>query len=302
MDFIVIGAQRSGTTSLWRHLDSHPQIQTPPSKEAPFFSHPTFVRGLEWYLGEYFADAAPDRRWGTVSPQYMMGSREADEHELARRIRAAVPATKLIALLRDPIERARSQHRLEVHRGLEQREFAVAAEALLEPEALREARRPGAARRGFKRYLVAGEYGRILGAYFDEFPPEQVHVLLTDELADSPAESLAAIFRYLGVDPGHVPADLEARHNRGGRRRRLGPQDEATLKQYLSSEVWARTDAPRVHERAFDFWFMEWNMIPDEHAGSIEPTLLARLREHFAEDALQLEQLLGRPIPWAQDP
>ena len=299
LDFIVIGAQRSGTTSLWRYLDSHPAIHIPASKEAPFFSHPTYARGLSWYLAEYFADATPERYWGTVSPQYMMGSAAADEHELARRIRVTVPDTKLIAVLRDPIERARSQHTLNVHRGIEHREFGIAAEALLNPEALREARRPGAARRGYQRYLVAGEYGRILAAFLDEFPREQLRVLLTDELAHSPAERVAEIFSYIGVDPAHAPAGLDVRHNRGGRMRRLDGQAEAALKEYLSNEVWDKTREPRLHERAFDFWFMEWNMIPDEHSDAIDPVLHARLRDHFAPDAERLERLLEQPIPWA---
>jgi len=299
LDFIVIGAQRSGTTSLWRYLDSHPAIHTPASKEAPFFSHPTFARGLKWYLAEYFGDAAPESCWGTVSPQYMMGSDEASERELARRIRVTVPATKLIAILRDPIERAQSQHRLHVHRGIEHREFETAVEELLDPEALREARRPGAARRGYQRYLVAGEYGRILATYLDELPREQLYVLLTDELAQAPAECITEIFGYLGVDPAHLPGGLDAHHNRGGRGRRLDAQAEATLKEYLSREVWPETQAPRLHERAFDFWFIEWNIIPDEYCSSVDPALRTRLQEHFAQDARRLEQLLGRPVPWA---
>jgi hypothetical protein len=300
LDFIVIGAQRSGTTSLWRYLDSHPDIHIPASKEAPFFSHSTFARGLEWYLAEYFADAAPKRHWGTVSPQYMMGSVEADERTMARRIRATVPDTKLIAILRDPIGRAQSQHRLEVHRGFEDRDFDVAAEALLEPGALREARRPGAVRRGYQRYLVAGEYGRILAAFLDEFPSKQLHLLLTDELESAPAECLAEVFNYLDVDSAHIPPGLDVHHNRGGRRRRLDAKGEAALKEYLSREVWHKTKAPPQHERAFDFWFMEWNMIPDEQTLPIDSALHMRLREHFAPDAEHLQRLLGRPIPWAE--
>jgi Sulfotransferase family len=128
LDFLVIGAQRSGTTSLWRHLASHPQVHIPPSKEAPFFSHDRpFARGLAWYLGEFFADADPRRRWGTVSPHYMMGSPDADVPEVARRIHATVPQARLIAILRDPIERAQSHHRMVVHRGRETRGFEEAA-------------------------------------------------------------------------------------------------------------------------------------------------------------------------------
>ncbi len=147
LDFLVIGAQRSGTTSLWRHLASHPEIYVPPSKEAPFFSHAEpFARGLDWYLGEFFGEAQPEQQRGTVSPHYMMGSPGIDIHEVARRIHSLLPRVKLIAVLRDPIERAQSHHRMVLHRGRETRAFEVAARELLAREMLR-ARAPRTAAR-----------------------------------------------------------------------------------------------------------------------------------------------------------
>jgi Sulfotransferase domain len=298
LDFLIIGAQRSGTTSLWRHLASHPEIHVPSSKEAPFFSHDEpFARGMGWYLGEFFTEAAAGERWGTVSPHYMMGSPDADVPEVARRIHATVPEAKLIAILRDPIERAQSHHRMVVHRGRETRGFEEAALELLAPEMLERARREPPR---VQPYLVQGEYGRILSAYLDLFPRERLYVLLTSDLRDAPRDALSAIFAFLGVDETHTPPELTARHHRGGLARRLDPEAERSLKDHLAREVWPRTPRPTQQERAFNFWFMQWNVIPDEELPPVEPSVRTMLEEHFAQDAETLERLTGLEVPWSE--
>lgn len=299
LDFLVIGAQRSGTTSLWRHLASHPQIYLPPSKEAPFFSHSQpFARGLPWYLGEFFADASPEALWGTVSPHYMMGSPDTDVPEIARRIRSQVPNVKLLAILRDPIERAQSHHRMVVHRGREQRSFDRAAHELLAPKMLKRARSEPP---NVQPYLVQGEYGRILSVYLEHFPRERLHVFLTDHLRAEPAAALRSVFAFLGVEDSHQPSQLDVRHHRGGLARRLDADTERELKEHLAREVWPLTPHPAQQQRAFNFWFLQWNVIPGEELPPLDPHVRARLAEHYARDALLLESLTGLAVPW-RDP
>ncbi|MFI5008676.1 MAG: sulfotransferase family protein [Solirubrobacterales bacterium] len=296
LDFLVIGAQRSGTTSLWRHLASHPEIYVPPSKEAPFFSHDEpFARGLEWYLGEFFAEAHPAQRWGTVSPHYMMGSPGVDVGEVARRIHSLLPQVKLIAVLRDPIERAQSHHRMVLHRGRETRDFDTAARELLVPEMLERARREPPL---VQPYFVQGEYGRILGNYLALFGREQLHVLLTSDLRDDPGEAMRAIFAFLGVDERHEPPEPMKRHHRGGRARRLDADAEQALKDHLAREVWPQMAHPAQQQRAFNFWFMQWNVIPEERLAPLDPELRAQLQDHYARDAELLESLTGLTVPW----
>jgi Sulfotransferase domain len=297
LDFLVIGAQRSGTTSLWHALASHPELHLPPSKEAPFFSHDEqFERGLDWYLEEFFSDADPRRLWGTASPHYMMGGPRAAVPEVARRIRATAPDVKLIAVLREPIARAQSHHRMVVHRGREPRSFEEAAHALLTPQALQAARqRP----LEVQPYIVQGEYGRILGAYLDVFPREQLHVLLTADLEAKPIATLREIFSFLGVEDSHEPPQPEARHHRGGRGRRLDAAAERQLKEHLAHTVWPDTPYPAQHRRAFDFWFLQWNVVPDEQLPPIDPELRAALHEHFAPDSRKLTRLTGLEVPWS---
>jgi hypothetical protein len=297
LDFFVIGAQRAGTTSLWRHLQSHPGVYVPPSKEAPFFSHDEpFRRGLEWYLGEFFAEAREDQLRGTVSPHYMMGSPGVSVPEVVRRINAAAPQARLIAILRDPIERAQSNHRMVVHRGRDARSFDEAARELLQPEMLRRARSEPPL---VQPYLVGGEYGRILGSYLELFSRDQLHVLMTGDLQARPAETMRAIFTFLGVDSGHLPPELEVHHHRGGRGRRLDSEAEVALKAYLAREVWPMTSRPAQQRRAFDFWFMQWNVVTEEELPAVDASIRGPLEEHYARDAEILEATVGVQVPWS---
>jgi Sulfotransferase domain len=297
LDFLVIGAQRSGTTSLWQALASHPELQLPSSKEAPFFSHDEqFERGLDWYTKEFFSQADSRRSRGTASPHYMMGGPNADVPEVARRIRATVPDVKLIAVLRDPIARAQSHHRMVVHRGRETRSFDQAARALLEPRALQRARRRPMEE---QPYLVQGEYGRILGAYLDLFPRVQLHVLLTTELESEPLQTLRKIFSFLDVEDSHEPPRLDVHHHRGGLARRLDTAAELQLKEHLARVAWPQTPQPAQQRRAFDFWFLQWNVIPEEQLAPIDPGLRTTLAEHFAADAQVLQRLTGLEVQWS---
>jgi len=297
LDFLVIGAQKAGTTSLWRYLSSHPEVHMPPSKEAPFFSHDQpYGRGFEWYLEEFFAGAPSEARWGTATPHYMMGSTSTAVPEVARRIADQLPEVRLIALLRDPIDRARSHHRMSVHRALEQRSFEHAAAELLAAEALEEGR---VAPTEINSYLVQGEYGRILGAYLERFPPHQLQVALTQDLERRPAEVLEAIHAFLGVSVEHVPPDLGAHYHRGGTGRRLDEAAERELKDYLASEVWPLMPHSREARRSFDAWYRSFNVAPDSStAPPIDPALEVRLRTHYAQDAIRLEELTGLRVPW----
>ena len=74
LDFIIIGAQKAGTTSLFEYLRPHPELWLPPGKEAPYFSHDAVIeRGWQDYMEKAFAFGDPARKWGTVTPSYMVG-------------------------------------------------------------------------------------------------------------------------------------------------------------------------------------------------------------------------------------
>jgi sulfotransferase family protein len=295
MDFIVIGGQKAGTTTFWHHLASHPQVFVPESKEAPFFSHDAqYLRGLEWHRARHFAAAPPGALLGTVTPHYMMGTPDAPVGRIAARIHKALPDVRLIALLRDPVERALSQYRMSVRRGLETRSFAGAVQELLEPDRLLEGRSRA---NETNSYIVQGEYGRVLDAYLQHFPRDQLLVLLTDDLDRRPAEVVKTAFAFLGVDDTFVPPNLGAHEFRGGLIPRLDRAAETELHDWLGEHVWPKLPNAAAERRAFRFWFKTWNVVPDA-APPISPATRRVLERHYRRDASRLRKL-GVQAPWA---
>src|SRR5581483_11050016 len=121
LDFLIIGAMKAGTTSLHRYLAGHPGLYLLPEKEVPYFCNEEYrARGWDWYAREFFSQAPPDKLRGKSTPQYM--AREG----MATRIHAEMPRVRLIALLRNPVERAYSQYKMEVKRAGEKRSFLAA--------------------------------------------------------------------------------------------------------------------------------------------------------------------------------
>jgi hypothetical protein len=298
LDFIVIGAQKAGTTSLWRYLEDHPQVRMPPDKEAPFFSEAGYPRDYRAYTRALFKDAPRRATLGTVTPAYMHGAPGLSVAEIASRIHATVPGVRLVALLRDPVERAISAHRMAVRADGETRSFDEAAVRLLDPAELERARSgplPTAS------YIVAGEYGRMLAAYAMLFPREQLHVELTSDLAAEPAAVVSRVCRFVGVEP-HAPARIGERFFPWGEPR-VPPEAEADLKEYLARNVWPRVRHSAQHRHAFDMWFRLWNVAPgsaDPRDAAPDPATVARLRAHYAEDARLLSETVGISVAWGE--
>jgi hypothetical protein len=337
LDFIVIGAQKAGTTSLFHYLRAHPEVALPADKEAPFFSHDTmyYTHGWAAYmrnLARYPAMSDPQRKWGTVTPHYMVGgvyqsnadatARAAyDEHTVPSRIHEHLPNVRLIAILRDPVERAVSHHRMAVTSGLERRSFDDAIDQLLQPEMLDHARRYPDELTG---YIAWGEYGRILAGYFDLFPRDQILAVFTDDLERAPAELMRSIQRFIGVTADLLPENLQRRYRVGAFERGFSwsnPSSWVTPSSPFSPQGLARALRRNSTTRAM------WRAMPgsgqrrlrrpyqrlarrvamrnrgssaDQLRANAQPSpaTLARLRAHYAQDASQLGVLLGSVPPW----
>ena len=200
--FLVIGAQKAGTTALYAYLRWHPGITGPSWKEVSFFDR-HWWRGEPWYRG-HFPLGAGERLVGEASPSYLF-------HPLApARARSLVPDAKLVALLRNPVDRAYSQYQHEVALGREPLSFedALAAE---EERTRGEVERLVADPRAFSRawwdhtYVARGRYAEQLERWLAVFPREQLLVVATEELGERPAETYASILRFLGVPPHELP-------------------------------------------------------------------------------------------------
>jgi hypothetical protein len=321
LDFIVIGAQKAGTTALFEYLRRHPEVCLPLDKEAPYFSHDSVMkRGWSEYLQRTFPDSDNRCRWGTVTTHYMAGgvlqaggsaapTEAYDEFTVPRRIHDACPDVHLIAILRDPVERALSHYRMAFMRGMEQRSFDDAIADLLHPEALLRSRaEPGET----ASYVTWGEYGRILSAYFEVFPREQLMVAFSDELSGNPAELLKRVYRFIGVDAELLPDNLGARYREGTHSRRLAWLNPDAARRAISRRSGARSlwrKLPAGARRRFDRRFSQiayradlWNQMQREDAPDPSAETLVRLAAHFAGDAAVLANLLQAGVPWLPNP
>ncbi len=296
LDFLVIGAQKAGTTTLWQLLRGHPQLAFPPAKEAPFFTEDSYERGVEWFARTVFGDAAAGRLRGTVTPHYMLGTPDAPVPLVAARIARDLPDVRLIALLRDPVERAVSHWRMSRRRGIEPRGVDEALREELTGGALAEARqRPTST----NSYIAQGEYGRILGEYLRHLPRERLLVELTDHLARDPGAVLGRVLRFLGVEADWRPGSVDGRWFVGGEQPRITPEASDALYHQLLRDVFPLAGAAH-DDVAHGFWlaFQQWNVVPEEPP-VIDADLEDLLRTHFASDAERLAELLEVTVPWS---
>ncbi len=218
-DYLIIGAQRAGTTSLHRYLVQHPGVRTTLRTKGVHFFDTGYGRGMSWYASRF-----PTRltawyvarrhgvalRTGEASPYYLF-------HPLVPgRVAEHLPRVKLIALLRDPVQRAYSHYQHEVARGFETVPFeeAIQAEpARLAGEAERMAADPlyHSFAHQHHSYLARGCYAEQLDRWRARFDDEQLLVLSSERFFGEPERTFARVLEFLQL-PAFTPVAYE-RHN-----------------------------------------------------------------------------------------
>jgi Sulfotransferase domain len=219
-DFLIIGGQRCGTTSLYYYLRAHPQVLPALAKEVQFLTlH--WMRGEGWYRAQFPLGARKTGRRVTAPLAF-----EATPYYLAHPLAAArahelLPEVKLLVLLRDPVSRAWSHYRHMVRLGLEPLSFqeAIAAEPVrLAGEVERIRSDPGydAVRHRRYSYLARGAYAGQLQQWLEHFPPDRFLVLRSELLLADPARSYARVLAFLGL-PAWTPSafPLHTRNPKG---------------------------------------------------------------------------------------
>jgi hypothetical protein len=208
--FLMVGTQRGGTTSLFRALAAHPDTAPPNLHKGVHYFDVNYGRGQGWYRGHF--PIRQGSRMAFESAGYYM------HHPLApERIAADLPGVKLLALLRDPVERAYSAHKHELARGFEtEPSFERALE--LEPERIAgEAERirsePGYLSHSHRHhsYLDRGHYDEQLTLLHDLFGRDRVHVAYAEDFFGEPEPCFDAILDFLGLERWR-PESFE-RHN-----------------------------------------------------------------------------------------
>lgn len=184
-NFLIIGTQKGGTSWLRNMLMQHPDVFLAPNEIHYFSNDNNFARGVDWYL-RHFKGAGSASAVGEKSPGYMLLNRD-DPLLVPRRIHEMLPNARLIALLRNPVERAISaiNHNIRIGR------IPVDADlnALIH-DGINDA--------NFIRY---GYYHDCLQAYYQVFDPAQMKVMIyEDDIVAQPEQTLVKVCRFLGVD------------------------------------------------------------------------------------------------------
>lgn len=198
--FFIVGAMRSGTTSLARYLGAHPEVYMAPAKEVHYFDR-HYERGADWYR-EQFPGVDGHVQVGEATQTYLY------DEQVPARMAHLVPDAKLIAILRDPVERAYSHYWHERSRGREPLGFPAALAA--EPERIA----AGGQERFHYSYVDRGRYLPQLQRLCEHYSRESLLVLLFEHLRDRPTEAFADVCRFLGIRDDLVPENVGTPINR----------------------------------------------------------------------------------------
>lgn len=199
-DFIIIGVQKGGTSSLFQYLLQHPDIFPGYKKEVKFFDG-NYHKGLDWYrynfpLKSQMSD--PMALTGEASPSYVF-------HPLVpERIKESLPNIKLVLLLRNPIARAFSHYQGNLRKGHEELSFEEAIEREQgrlegEKEAIIADQHYPMYKYLVYSYLARGIYIEQIKNWFNSFPREQILILKSEELYNAPQEVYSRVLAYLGL-------------------------------------------------------------------------------------------------------
>ena len=208
-NFIIIGAQKAGTTSLYHYLGSHPQITMSSKKEVHYFDL-NFSKGENWYRTHFpFAKSlGKETIIGESSPYYLV------HPHAPLRIHKLLPTIKLIVLLRNPVERAISHYFHEKKKGRESlpimEAMAIEEERIsLEWKRMVENSSYHSATFRSRSYKRRGMYLSQLKRYFQYFSKEQLLIVDSEGFFENPKRVLKKIYRFLLVDSDFENVDLE---------------------------------------------------------------------------------------------
>ena len=262
--FVVIGAMRSGTTTLSAALAGHPEVFMPPGKELHFFDQ-HFDRGVEWYRARFAGATEPSVGEGT--PRYMY------DPEAVRRMAGVLPDARLVAILRNPIDRAYSHWQHERARGREDLGFAEALEA--------EPRRLGVMDpipASHFAYLDRGRYVRQLRSVCEYYPRSALHVMVFEEFRARPEPGFQELCRFLGIDERQSPAALRQTWNRS-----YGVRFETVRRLAERSPGLVARVLRRVNRRAAP-------------TAPMDPDVRRELADRFRQENAALAAWLGRDL------
>jgi len=288
-DFVLLGAMKSGTTTLHEYLDAHPGLFMCTPKEPQFFSRdPVYARGFDWYRG-LFAGARADQKCGEASTCY---TRHPYFGDVAKKVREHLPDARFLYLMRHPVERAYSHYRhLMQERSLANEPILSFERALLEiPE-----------------IVETSLYLRQLETWFARFPRERFHLIVLDDLEQDPERVLRGIQDFLGVAQVDLVRERTVVANQAGTRIPYRGMDRLLARARKLPLLSNVVDViPRDARRRARAWIADSPLAHvlmrrklKEHASALsalEPATRAQLLARFETPTRELEAFLGRRL------
>ena len=297
-DFIIAGAPKSGTTSLYFYLKQHPDIFVPDKKELHFFSFErlaanaagpeddyilsTLCADKEAYAN-YYRTANHHAAVGEFSPSYLYYCETAEDIR-----RMLGDSTKIILMLRNPVEKSYSQYMHQVRNNLERLSFEQALAA--EPQ------RRAMGWSDIWRYAESSLYAQRTRHFIRVFGRSKVRVIIFEEFIADPQNELSGLLRFIGVDD-RVPIDTGKVYNRTGKPRSRLAADLLAQPSLLKS-VLKRIVPERMRSR-IRLTLQDLNSAPKE---AMPASCRRRLEDFFRKDIADLETCLDRPLPWNKEP
>ncbi|HVL90642.1 MAG TPA: sulfotransferase [Actinomycetota bacterium] len=181
-NFVVVGAMKTGTTSLYHYLRAHPEVFMPRVKELDFFlAEANWERGLRWYERRFAAVPPRAKAVGEASTNY---SKFPQFTGVPERMAAVIPHARIVYVVRDPVDRILSHYRHRVAVGSERRPINVAI-------------------RSDPTYINASRYAMQAHRFLRHYPRERMLIMASEALKNDRSTVIEAVYRFLGVDPSY---------------------------------------------------------------------------------------------------
>ena len=286
-NFICVGAQKAGTTTLYHLLNQHPNICLPKEKETHFFLNGTdkYSQGLKWYSNTFFDTCPPKHIAGEISPGYMY------MHYVPERIFSDIgPDVKLIFMLRNPIERAYSGYLMAKR---------IAAEPLDFAEAISKEKERIDRDENFQKlysYADRGLYAKQIERYLEFFPIENMFfIVLETDFKENTQKTLSNLCTFLEVSPFSFNINIKSNPA-------LEPKNKM-LMHLLYGDYFLKLRKMLKHVLPFTkirhqikYKLSRMNLKKVEARDPIDPKTKKILHDFFHEDIQKLERLIQRDL------
>lgn len=281
LDFLFIGAPKTGSTSLFFYLREHPLIYIPIEKELPYFNNNTkYEQGWNVFSQTYFNDASYDSMWGKITPNYW------GDNLALERIKKTMPSTKIIIMLRNPVDQFVSYYRMMFRRGLTKDQLNI--ENLEKSAFLRD---------GLKMSL----YSDFLTRIYRTFTSEKILVHFSEHFKEHRQEVLDSVLCFLGLASGYQPKCIDELFNIGGDVVRF-PKFTRFIGQSRVIDSLTRSMPRKLHKTLHRLKLRYQNSfetIPNEPR-PLSKELRQYLVNYFRRDVLKIEKILSNRHPWQE--